>query len=324
MSNSFGGNTPACSLPHVNENQVDTDELYLSNLSDRDKPWDKHRANSDLVADYYRGLEEFQKYADRIDGCSRLLDFRLVADSNGYGLKLDGAHFCRVKNCSTCQWRRALMWKAKAYKVLPSIVESYPDYRWLFLTLTIRNCSITELRETLQHMNKSWRRLTVRKKFPAFGWIRSTEVTRSEDNSAHPHFHCLLMVNPGYFKRDYLKQKDWVEVWKSCLRVDYDPLVDIRALRRDSHPNELVPEILKYCVKEADLVANREWFLELTRQMHRMRTIATGGVLKDYLKKLEEEPEDLIGKDKLKTEDEIDEGHLYFEWKYKKKKYKLK
>ena len=324
MSNSIGGSTPVCSLPHVNGNEVDADRLYLSDLSDRDKPWDKHRANSDLVADYYRVSEEFQKYANRIDSCSKLLDFRLVADNNEYGLKLDFTHFCRVRNCPTCQWRRALMWKAKAHKVLPSVVESYPNHRWLFLTLTVQNCHITELRATLQCMNKSWRRLSVRKKFPAIGWIRSTEVTKSEDDFAHPHFHCLLMVNPGYFKRGYLKQRDWVKVWRSCLRVDYDPVVDIRAVRHNSHPNELVPEILKYCVKEADLVSDADWFLELTRQMHRVRTIATGGVLKEYLKQLEQEPEDLIGRDEFKAENEVDEGHLYFEWKCPEKKYKLK
>jgi len=108
------------------------------------------------------------------------------------------------------------------------------------------------------------------------------------------------------------------------LKVDYEPLVDIRALRSGADPMELVPEIFKYCVKESDLVADPEWFLELTRQMHKMRTIATGGVLKDYLKILEEEPEDLIGKDDTKTEDELEEGHLYFDWRYEEKKYKLK
>ncbi len=327
MKNSIGGNAPGHSLPHKNLDEVGTNVLYLSDLSDRDKLWDRHRRNSDQVADYYRSVQEFQRYAERIDTCAQLLDFLLVLDEieNGYRLKLYMAQFCRVKNCPTCQWRRSLMWKAKAYQILPLIVEAYPKCRWLFLTLTVRNCLITKLRETLQEMNRSWRRLNQRKKFPAIGWIRSTEVTKSGDGSAHPHFHCLLLVKPSYFGgHTYLSQKDWVEMWQSCLRADYDPIVDIRAVRRDSHPNELIPEILKYCVKEADLVANGEWFLELTRQMYRMRTIATGGVLKDYLKQLEEEPEDLIGKDELKTEDELDEGHLYFEWRYQEKKYKLK
>ena len=52
--------------------------------------------------------------------------------------------------------------------------------------------------------------------------------------------------------------------------------------------------------------------MELTRQMHKMRTVATDGVLKEYLKQLEQEPGDLIGRDETKTQDEIDEGHLFF------------
>ena len=326
MSNSFGGNIPACSLPQRTSNEVVTDGFYLSDLSDRDKVWDIHRANADKVAEFYRCSEEFQKYAERIDTCSRLLLFQLFAAENGYEFKLNAARFCRVNKCPICQWRRALMWKSKAHKILPSVVEAYSDHRWLFLTLTVRNCLITDLFETLQHMNKSWRRLNARRKFSSVGWLRSTEVTRGYDNFAHPHFHCLLMVESSYFKykKYYLKHGDWVDLWRSCLRADYDPVVDIRAVRCDSSPCELIPEILKYCVKEADLVADREWFLELTRQTYRLRMISTGGILKDYLKRLEEEPEDLIGKDELKAESDLDEGHLYFDWKYQEKKYRLK
>ena len=325
MENSNGGDAPSHSLHQSFENEVGTNDLCLSDLSDRDKPWDRHRGNSDKVADYYRGTQEFDKYSRRIDFCSQLLDFRLVAGDREYKLKLDAARFCRVRHCPICQWRRSLMWKAKAYKILPMVVDSYPKHRWLFLTLTLKNCQIGELKETLEWMNKSWQRMLQRKKFPAIGWIRSTEVTRGEDGSAHPHFHCLLLVKPIYFSgKSYMKQRDWVEMWRSCLRVGYDPILDIRSVRRGHQPMELVPEILKYCVKESDLVRDREWFLELTRQMRNMRTIATGGVLKEYLKQLEREPEDLIGKDESKTENEVDEGHLYFGWKYDEKKYRLK
>ncbi len=324
MLNTVGGNNPSHSLPHVNRFKVNSDEIYLSDLSERDKSWDRHRWNSDRIADYYRDIEEFQNYADRIDFCSQLLDFCLVVEEQEYKLKLDMARFCRVRHCSVCQYRRSFIWKAKAYKILPSVVKAYPKYRWLFLTLTVRNCRIAELRNTLQWMNESWRRMNQRKKFPAVGWIRSTEVTRGKDGSTHPHFHSLLLVKPFYFSgKSYMKQKEWVEMWRSCLRIDYAPVVDIRAIKRGHSPNELVPEILKYTVKESDLVADREWFLELTRQMYKMRTVASGGVLKKYLRELEKEPEDLIGRNETKTEDEISEGHLIFKWKSEDRKYKL-
>jgi plasmid rolling circle replication initiator protein Rep len=214
------------------------------------------------------------------------------------------------------------MWKAKAYKVLPQIVEAYPKHRWLFVTLTQRNCKITELRDVLTAMNKAFKRLTELKAFPGVGWLKSVEVTRGKDGSAHPHFHCLLMVPSGYFGKNYLKQSDWVEMWRQSLRLDYNPILDVQAVKKGNQPMSLVPELLKYCVKESDLVADREWFLELTRQMRKMKGVVTGGVLKDYLRALEEEPEDLIGKDEENV-DEVDEGHLFFGWKRAKKKYQL-
>jgi plasmid rolling circle replication initiator protein Rep len=214
------------------------------------------------------------------------------------------------------------MWKAKAYKVLPKIVKQYPKHRWLFLTLTQKNVPITDLRQTLTDMNRAFQRLSQLKAFPGIGWLRSTEVTRGRDGNAHPHFHCLLIVPPGYFNgKNYIKQSDWVEMWRKSLRLDYNPVLDVQAVKQGSTPMELIPELLKYCTKESDLVADREWFLDLTRQMHKMRSIATGGVLKEYLKELEDEPEDLIGESD--EPDQVDEGSLYFGWKRRESRYRM-
>jgi hypothetical protein len=129
------------------------------------------------------------------------------------------------------------------------------------------------------------------------------------------------MVPSSYFSgRDYLLQAKWVELWQKCLRADYKPILDIQAIKPKQSPVALIPEILKYQTKESDLVADREWFLEYQRQMHKTRAIAVGGVFRDYFRELEEEPTDLIGED---SEGELDEGHLYFGWKRKLKKYKL-
>ena len=295
----------------------------LSDLSKRDKPWDKHRANADKVTNFYAG-SEFQQLSDRIYYCSELLDFKLVPDAEQgeMKLKLDAARFCRVRHCPVCQWRRSLRWKAKAYKVLPQIVAAYPTHRWLFVTLTLKNMPISKLRDTLTWMHESFKRMVKLKDFPAIGWLKSTEVTRGKDGSAHPHFHCLLLVQSSYFGKNYLKQADWCELWRKSLRIDYQPVVDVQAVKKGSQPMSLVPELLKYCTKESDLVCDREWFLELTRQMHKLRCVATGGVLKQYLKELEQDPDDLIGKEET-AEKEVDEGHLYFGWKRREKKYRL-
>ena len=321
MSESLGDpgiQIPASSLPDPPE----TANPALADLSPRDKPWDKHRYNADRVEAHYRG-SEFDAYAQRVHFCSELLQFGLVQDwdEDAMKLRLRSARFCRVRHCPVCQWRRSLMWKAKAYKVLPKIVEAYPTHRWLFLTLTVKNVPIKDLRETLVEMNKAFQRLSQRKIWPAEGWLRSTEVTRGRDGSAHPHFHCLLMVKPSYFGKGYIKQSEWVALWRHAARLNYDPILDCRAVKRGRQPMQLVPELLKYCTKESDLVADREWFLELTRQMHKMKCVTTGGVLKEYLRELESEPEDLIGESDIPEGE--DEAKLYFGWKRQDRKYRM-
>ena len=313
-------------LPCSIENEVEISKPGLSELSQKDKVWDKHRYSADLVADCYRGEADFDKYARRIDSCSQLLDFRLVPNSDlgQLELRLSAAHFCRSPGCPICQWRRSLKWKARALKSLPLVVGDYPNYRWLFLTLTQRNCSVTELRETVTQMNKSFARLTKLKRWSIEGWIKSLEVTRSKDNSAHPHFHCLLMVSPSYFGLNYINQEEWVNLWQRAARLDYKPQIYIRAVRKEQDPIILIPEILKYSLKESDLYKNKEFLLEVTRQLYKMRSISVGGILRGYIKKVEEEPEDLIHVDETETESEIDEGHFYFEWRYQEKRYKLK
>ena len=298
--------------------ETEYSSVYLEDVLQPGKVWNKHRANSDKVASFYRNSENYDRYANRINLCSQFLNFELTGDRNEYKLKLSAARFCRVRYCPICQWRRSLKWKAKAFKVLPTIVEEYPTHRWLFLTLTAQNCRIEDLRSTIQKLNKAWQRMSQRKIFPGVGWLRSTEVTRSKDGSAHPHFHCLLMVKPSYFGKYYIKQQKWVELWKSCLRVDYEPVLDIRAIKREQNPVVLVPEILKYCVKESDLICDRQWFLELTNQMHSLRTVATGGILKEFVRQQEEDREYEVESEKYNGA-----GHLYFDWRCSAKKYQL-
>ncbi|HEY9711672.1 MAG TPA: protein rep, partial [Oculatellaceae cyanobacterium] len=298
--------------------------LALSDISPRDKTWDKHRANADIVSNYYAGSSKgcFNRYAQRVSSCAEWLEFRLVPEqSEGLlKLKLSDARFCRVRHCPVCQWRRSLMWKAKAYKILPHVVADYPKYRWLFITLTVKNCKIEELRTTLNWINRAFKRFTELKAWPAKGWVKSVEVTKGRDGiSTHPHLHILAMVPPSYFSHGYLSQLKWVELWQQCLRIDYKPIIDVRAIAKHHDPKVIIPEILKYQVKEPDLVANREWFLELTRQLHNTRAVAIGGVLRRYMQELEAEPEDLIGKDE--ETDEVDEGSLSFRWKRESKKY---
>lgn len=267
-------------------------DLHLSTLSPKDKVWDNHRTQTHKVAQIYAQNPQFEHFGKRMGDCASLLLFGLEN-----GLTLKSAPFCHVRNCPTCQWRKSLRWKARMYEVYERIKPQYPTHRWLFLTLTVENCHITDLRTVLKTMNNAWKKLTKRKEFASVdGWIRTTEVTRDKKNPnthAHPHFHCILMVKPSYFGKSYVKQMDWVRMWGDCMGVQYFPNVDIRTVKPkdgdDTTLKSTISETLKYAVKSADMIGDgsqlaQDWFYHYTEQVHKMRFVATGGALKNALK----------------------------------------
>lgn len=323
--------TPKSNQNNKNDNQNTNIDVSLSSYSAKDKPWDKHRGQAQDVQRIYGSAVEFERYAQRIGDCSGVLRFSQLIDQDTgeIQLKLRETYFCRVRHCPVCQWRRSLMWQARFYQALPALEQEYPKARWLFLTLTVKNCSIDDLKTTLQAMNQAWQRFIKRKEFKLVqGFIRTTEVTRSKIGEAHPHFHVLMMVPPSYFKGgNYVTQSRWTEVWQDCLRVTYTPVVDVRAVKnldKDDPRTGLqraVSETLKYSVKPDDMIDHPDWFLEMTKQVHKMRFVATGGALKDVLRVDDETQEDLALADGVS--DQADDGkRIAFNWRTGERKYR--
>lgn len=216
---------------------------------------------------------------------------------------------------------------------IPQVMAQYPKARWILLTLTVKNCEIENLRQTLKAMNEAWNRLRLRKDFKTVqGWVRSTEITKGENNSAHPHFHALLMVPPSYFNgKNYLSQSGWTDLWKECLRIDYTPIVDVRAVKdkKGGQDMDAAIEVLKYAVKPDDLVDNADWLLELTKQTQHLRFLAAGGALKNAIKPQQKEDtdEDMIhtGDDKVPDEElkeDSTEHLLAFDFRQKERRYR--
>lgn len=270
------------------------------------------------------------RLAGRIEQCSGYLEFGLgQGDENGEQVfRLTSARFCRVRQCPICQWRKALMWRARFYKAFPAIERDFPKARYIFLTLTVKNCPISDLRETIRWMNDSWKRLTNRQTWPALGFIRTTEVTRGKDGTAHPHFHCLLMVQPSYFQgKYYLSHAKWTELWQSCLQVDYTPIVEVHAVKPRADRGkaragdqqqaiaDTVMEVFKYAVKPEQMLGDgtevdRAWLIDLASSLHKTRSVVLGGVFRQYMS--ESEPEDLIGEEGGELDSDL---RLWFGWR---------
>jgi uncharacterized protein YfkK (UPF0435 family) len=141
-----------------------------------------------------------------------------------------------------------------------------------------------------------------------------------------------MLVDSKYFGgRNYIKQEEWRSLWQRCLRVDYLPVVNVKAVKpkKNKITDELddigqaIVETLKYSVKEEDLVADEDWLVELTTQLHKTRAIAIGGVLKNFLKD-ESDNDDLIHIEEKEEETEIEENkiNIFFGWREVLKRYR--
>lgn len=265
--------------------QEGTGRHYLTEISAADASFDNHKFTSEQVAKLY-GLDttdgfsgfvsgsrlvDFGKFQLRINACGSWLKFVKVEGK----IKLTQANFCTSPNCPMCQWRRSLKCRAKFLTLLPEIQKTYPSHKWVFLTLTIRNCELDSLRPTLTHLNDAFNRLSKLSIFPMDGLVKSIEVTRAWDcyhngtflgrhgtrwisqweyknqmvldlkptTEVHPHLHVTGLVPGSYFTgRGYIKQEQWRELWQQCLRVDYLPVVNIKTVKPKNKAAKLLPE----------------------------------------------------------------------------------
>ena len=141
---------------------------YLSDDSKKDAEWDKWRSDSQAIEELLMmGDEDWvHRYAERMRNCSKSLLFALEANSEGeIKHRLKEVRFCRFRHCAVCQARRSRRNYALFLKSLPGILSGNEGARWVFLTLTVPNVLICELRDELKRMNVGWHRFIKLKEF---------------------------------------------------------------------------------------------------------------------------------------------------------------
>lgn len=209
------------------------------------------KQSSLLLSEVYRQLDMVSR-ASRVFDCGSYLEFHVTEQ----GKKLHKANFCRDRLCPMCNWRRSLKIFGQVSQVM-NILENQ-GYQFLFLTLTVKNCSAADFPATVQMLFDGWRKLYDKKsvfKKVAQGIFRSLEVTCSKATGFHPHLHTVLAVRPDYFHKEYISQPEWVRLWRSCCGLDYNPVVDIRKIKPGSKGLAgAVAELCKYAVKDSDFL----------------------------------------------------------------------
>jgi len=264
------------------------------------------------------------KYAVRLLRCAYNLTFLFGKDQEGnLKSRLVDAKFCRINVCPICHWRWSLKWRYYLSSAIDQILREKPSYRFLFLTLTIRNCDISELSSVLDLMAHSWSKMLKLKEFAnnssIKGFFRSLEVSRSKSGQAHPHYHCLICVSSSYFKSGYyLTFENYQRIWRDSLGIDYNPSVFVKLL--DSGQVRFkVGEIAKYLTKVSDLIEDIEWTLRLSDHLFKVRRVSATGIFKDKLRGIKED--DLLHiTDRDLEWLELESLRLY-EWQEKLKEY---
>jgi plasmid rolling circle replication initiator protein Rep len=250
--------------------------------------WVERKKDSEAVAQILAASPAHQRKAQRIHACASVLLDTENADSETGEVKhsVYSNRLCHVRACPTCQWRHAVQIRAIFRHNLPALIEQHPKTGIICLTLTVKNCPVTDLRPTIKTMNSAWTRLMKRREFAKVkGWVRITEITKGQDGTAHPHFHCLLMVPSRHIscKGDYITNADWRLAWAEAMGIAYLPEVKNGAIRPPLKGS--MAKVLNYIAKnpQSPDVQDPAYIVAQAEQIHQQRLFAAGGSLKGVL-----------------------------------------
>ena len=319
----------------------------LEILEDGKNNWKNKKQDNLIIANSFLRLarkfdiNSFYNINYNMLQCANYLEFKFFEDKTK---KLHNASFCKNRLCPMCNWRRSKKIFGQVAKIVDEL-DKTNNYDYIFLTLTLKNCNGNELGDSIDLISKSFNRMfsdNRKVKNICEGYFRSIEVTyNKKDNTYHPHIHCIIVVDKGYFSwrnEDYIKTEEWVSIWQYYLKVDYTPIVDVRKVKSKSYNNngiiEIskysgVAEISKYTVKSKDIIITRnngDVNEELTDNniyilhfaLKGKRLVTFGGIMKELHKKLNLEDMNSDNVDLIRTDVEDDNNILnYIILKYK-------
>ena len=210
-----------------------------------------------------------ERRAFSVKHCGDFLLFDVYRNLNDPDLTkriLSGGMFCHYRFCILCSYRKC---RKLQHEILSAINHFEQDpacrFSYLFLTLTVPNCAMADLREVASRMSYAFSKMTKVKiwRLAVKGYVRSIEVIgdHTENGMAHPHFHVLLAVDSSYFhSAEYISFAQWRALWSNAYGVD-NLIVRIEKIRTKYLPNgeklpakiAAVSECLKYSMDLTDL-----------------------------------------------------------------------
>lgn len=211
-----------------------------------------------------------------------------IALQNGM---IKSANFCRDRLCPMCAYRRSQKMFGQNMTVYQKIKAENPRYRQLFLTLTVPNVKLWQLKDTVKAMAASWNRFRNHRAFkrePVVGFCKKLEITyNKQDRTYHPHYHVMLTVD-GWASRI----EEYVKWWSASVQLGRQLVCYIESVQGDA---KSVAEMSKYMTKSDDILesledsnistAEEKWFM-YRAAVFAVREMTFGGIWREYRREL--------------------------------------
>lgn len=132
---------------------------------------------NDIIFKFYN--VGFTKESEKIKQCGNFLEFALKENqiTKETKNKLAGANFCKNRFCPMCNWRRVRNITGQLKDAF-SVIQEKQKIATIFLTLTVKNPDVKDLKSTIAKMNKSFNEMTRTKSFKnsVLGYLKSNIV----------------------------------------------------------------------------------------------------------------------------------------------------
>ncbi|ECS5319721.1 hypothetical protein A6547_24200, partial [Salmonella enterica subsp. enterica serovar Hadar] len=161
---------------------------------------------------------------------------------------------CRDRHCSECQKIKSWIYQSRLKRTaIEKIKSDFKSDEFLFLTFTLKNPKVTQMRKAMRTMSQAFGMLARRKPFSDVfrGGIRTFEVTRNYaerlKNHCHPHIHAIAQTKADAFN----------------LFIAYIQAEEIKALKKSlrnkrKNTDLLEKEINKINKRYSKLTANKK------------------------------------------------------------------
>jgi len=194
--------------------------------------------------------------------------------------------YCQDRFCPSCSWWKSEQLKKRFEAIRPAIEEDYPDFQWVYVTLTLTPCLTEILEEEIGMVSQSFPRLVERMKrrgLEVLGYYRFTELDRFSEEESRVHLHAVLLVPEASIG---LMTESWLSgLWMESMALNYSPIVQIDWKDEEKAVSDWIGYSSKPRVSPGDEFDEKyfEWIIRIAPYVHGKHLYVPGGVIRSCL-----------------------------------------